>query len=80
MVIRIQCKDQVGLVGNILTVRASQDINIVSMKEHVDTIENHLFIPIDTQSVGDFSMIERQLKAVLLSEASIKINPKAEKR
>ena len=50
------------------------------MKEHVDTIENHLFIPIDTQSVGDFFMIERQLKAVLSSEASIKINPKAEKR
>jgi len=68
------------LVGSILTVRASQDINIVSMREHVDTIENHLFIPIDTQSVGDFSMIERQLKAVLSSEATIKINPKAEKR
>lgn len=50
------------------------------MKEHFDTIENHLFIPIDTQSVGDFSMIERQLKAVLSSEATIKINPKAEKR
>jgi len=68
------------LVGSILTVRASQDINIVSMKEHVDTIENHLFIPIDTQSIGDFFMIERQLKAVLSSEATIKINPRAEKR
>lgn len=50
------------------------------MREHADTIENHLFIPIDTQSVGDFSMIERQLKTVLSSEATIKINPKAEKR
>ena len=68
------------MVGSIITARASQDINIVSMREHADTIENHLFIPIDTQSVGDFSMIERQLKTVLSSEATIKINPKAEKR
>jgi formyltetrahydrofolate deformylase len=80
MIILIQCKDQVGLVGSISTVLASEGINIVSMREHVDTIDNRFFIRIDAQGVGDFSMIERQLKAVLPSEATIKINPKAEKK
>ncbi len=80
MIILIQCKDQVGLVGSISTVLASQGINIVSMREHVDTIDNRFFIRIDAQGVDDFSMIERQLKAVLPAEAAIKINPKAEKK
>lgn len=80
MIILIQCKDQVGLVGSISTVLASQGINIVSMREHVDTIDNRFFIRIDAQDVGDFSIIERQLKAVLPAEAAIKINSKGEKK
>ena len=80
MIILIQCKDQVGLVGNISTVLASQHINIVSMREHVDTIDNRFFIRIDAQGVADFSMIAHQLKVVLPEEATIKINPKAEKK
>lgn len=80
MIILIQCKDQVGLVGSISTVLASQGINIVSMREHVDTIDNRFFIRIDAQGIDDFSVVEGQLKAVLPTEAAIKINPKIEKK
>ncbi len=80
MIILIQCRDQVGLVGSISTVLASEGINIVSMREHVDTIDNRFFIRIDAQGVVDFSMIAHQLKVVLPAEATIKINPKAEKK
>ncbi len=80
MIILIQCKDHVGLVGAISTVLASQGINIVSMREHVDTIENRFFLRIDAQGVNDFSVVQRQLKDVLPTEAAIKINPKAEKK
>lgn len=80
MIILIQCKDQVGLVGSISTVLASLGINIVSMREHVDTIDNRFFIRIDAQGIDDFSVVERQLKAVLPTEAAIKINPKIEKK
>jgi formyltetrahydrofolate deformylase len=80
MIILIQCKDQVGLVGSISTVLASQGINIVSMREHVDSIDNRFFIRIDAQGIDDFTEVERQLKSVLPTEAAIKINPKTEKK
>jgi formyltetrahydrofolate deformylase len=36
MVILIQCKDRVGLVAAITSVLAARNLNIVSMREHVD--------------------------------------------
>src|SRR5665647_928099 len=80
MVILIQCKDQVGLVGAISTVLAKQEINIVSMREHVDTIDNRFFVRIVVEGSGDFLLLEHQLKAVLPAEAAIKINPQPEKK
>ena len=80
MVILIQCKDQVGLVGAIANILAEQGINIVSMREHVDTIDNRFFLRVVVVGSGDFLLVERQLKAVLPAEASIKINPQPEKK
>jgi len=80
MVILIQCKDQVGLVGAIANILAEQGINIVSMREHVDTIDNRFFLRVVVVGSGDFLLVERQLKAILPAEASIKINPQPEKK
>ena len=80
MVILIQCKDQVGLVAAISTVLEKQAINIVSMREHVDTIDNRFFVRVVVEGSIDYLLLERQLKAVLPAEAAIKVNPQPEKK
>ena len=80
MIILIQCKDQVGLVGAISTVLAQQGVNIVAMREHVDTIDNRFFVRIATAGDTDFLLLQQQLKAVLPNEATIEINPTVEKK
>lgn len=80
MIILIQCKDQVGLVGAISTVLAQQGVNIVAMREHVDTIDNRFFVRIATAGDTDFLLLQQQLKAVLPDEATIEINPTVEKK
>ncbi len=80
MIILIQCKDQVGLVGAISTVLATQGVNIVAMREHVDTIDNRFFVRIATAGDTDFLLLQQQLKAVLPDEATIEINPTVEKK
>ncbi|WP_315825032.1 ACT domain-containing protein [Paraflavitalea speifideaquila] len=43
MIILIQCMDRVGLVAAISGVLARQQLNIVSLREHVDKAENRFF-------------------------------------
>jgi formyltetrahydrofolate deformylase len=43
MIIVIQCKDRVGLVAAIAGLMAAEQINIISMREHVDTVEELFF-------------------------------------
>ena len=50
MIILIQCKDKVGLVAVIAQVMAGNGINILSMREHVDTIEGQFFLRLATDS------------------------------
>ncbi len=80
MVILIQCKDQVGLVVAISSVLAKQGINIVAMREHVDTVDNRFFVRVVVEGKVDFLLLEHQLKAVLPPEAAIKVNPQPEKK
>lgn len=80
MIILIQCKDQVGLVGAISTVLAQQGVNIIAMREHVDTIGNRFFVRIATAGDTDLLLLQQQLKAVLPDEATIEINPTLEKK
>ena len=47
MVIVIQCADKVGLVATISGLLQSQDLNIVSMREHVDAIQNRFFARVE---------------------------------
>ncbi len=80
MVILIQCKDQVGLVAIISSVLAKQGNNIIAMREHVDTVDNRFFVRVVVEGSVDFLLLEHQLKAVLPSDAAIKVNPQPEKK
>lgn len=80
MVIVIQCKDQVGLVAAIAGLLASAGINIVSMREHVDTSENRFFMRVVTEQLADPMQIEQQLYQVLPADAVIAVNPAPQKK
>jgi formyltetrahydrofolate deformylase len=74
MIIVIQCKDQVGLVGSISTILAKHQLNIVSMREHVDKAENIFFVRLQVED-GDDTGLEATLKEVLPDGAIISVNP-----
>src|SRR4051794_8936112 len=80
MVIVIQCKDQVGLVASITTVLKNRDINIISMREFVNTEDNRFFVRIETAESYAADIIEEELKAVLPDDAAIKVNPLPDKK
>lgn len=80
MVILIQCKDQVGLVAAITTVLAKQQVNIISMREHVDTVDNRFFVRIVIEGATNTTVIEQELSGVLPAVAEIKVNPEPEKK
>ena len=83
MVIRIQCTDRVGLVASIAGVLSASNINILSMREHVDTAQNRFFIRLVTAvtcAETDAERLTRQLQQVLPAAAEITVNPSPEKK
>ena len=80
MIILIQCKDKVGLVAVIAQVMARNGINILSMREHVDTIERHFFLRLATHSHSDADKLYHELKTLLPEDAIITVNPQPEKK
>lgn len=83
MVIRIQCTDRVGLVASIAGVLSAIDINILSMREHVDTAQNRFFIRLVTTTTGaetDAETLTKQLQLVLPAAAEITVNPSPDKK
>lgn len=80
MVILIQCKDRVGLVAAISGVLAARNLNIVSMREHVDVQANFFFARIVSAQETAIDDLHQQLKAVLPADAIISINPQPEKK
>ncbi len=80
MVILIQCKDRVGLVAAITGVLAARNLNIVSMREHVDVQANVFFARIVSAQETAVDALQEQLKAVLPVDANISINPEPEKK
>ena len=83
MVIRIQCTDRVGLVASIAGVLSAIDINILSMREHVDTVQNRFFIRLVTAVTGaetDADTLTNQLQLVLPAAAEITVNPSPDKK
>jgi formyltetrahydrofolate deformylase len=80
MIVVIQCKDQVGLVAGITGVLAKEQLNIVSLREHVDKIENRFFIRVHLEQDIDPEWLEVKLKQILPADAVINVTPQPEKR
>lgn len=80
MVILIQCKDKTGLVAAIAKVMADENINIISMREHVDMNDNRFFTRIVTEQHADAHSLQQQLQSVLPADAMITVNPEPEKK
>ena len=80
MIIVIQCVDRVGLVAAITAVLAKEQLNIVSMREHVDQVNNRFFMRLEITYTGNSNLIEKILSDVLPPDADIGINPLPEKK
>jgi formyltetrahydrofolate deformylase len=80
LVVLIQCKDQVGLVAAIAGVMARYDINIISMREHVDTVANRFFARLVSDQYTDTEQLRQDLATVLPADALVSVNPEPEKK
>lgn len=80
MIIVIQCKDQVGLVASITTILAKHQLNIISMREYVDKVENMFFLRLHVDDNKDEILLEKFIKDVLPNDAVISVNPKPSKK
>lgn len=80
MVALIQSKDRVGLVADISRIMAAAQLNIVSLREHVDKEENRFYIRIETERETDPVSLEKEIRQVLPENALISINPRPEKK
>ncbi|WP_343304707.1 formyltetrahydrofolate deformylase [Chitinophaga niabensis] len=80
MIILIQSKDQIGLVAVISGILAKAGLNIVSLREHVDKVENRFFMRIEAENETDPLQLEAAIRQVLPEKALITINPKQEKK
>ncbi len=82
MLIVIQCIDKVGLVAAISGLMEKEKINIISMREHVDTTENLFFARLELLPAPktDPQMLYLALQQILPVDALIKINPNPQKK
>jgi len=80
MVIVIQCKDQVGLVAAISGILAQKQVNIVSMREHVDAPDNRFFARLVVENNEEAISLQNELRSVLPAGAFVNVNPLPEKR
>jgi formyltetrahydrofolate deformylase len=80
MVIVIQCKDRVGLVAAISGLMAQKQINIVSMREHVDVSDNRFFARLVVETNDDAISLQHELESVLPDKALVSVNPLPEKK
>ena len=80
MVILIQCKDRVGLVAAISGLMARKNINIVSMREHVDTVANQFFVRLVGEKYSNTVELLNDLRVALPADAIISVNPDPEKK
>ena len=75
MIIVIQCTDRVGLVADISGLLSEEGLNIVSLREHVDTAENLFFMHLDVAGTADDTALAAKMQGVLPADAIININP-----
>ena len=80
MIILIQCTDRIGLVAAISGVLASEGLNIISLREHVDQAENRFFLRLETALYADTEKLASALRLVLPADASLTIDTGAKKQ
>ena len=80
MIILIQCTDKIGLVAAISAVLAAENLNITSLREHVDQAENRFFLRLETPSHPDTGKLSAALKNVLPADASLTIDTGSKKQ
>ncbi|MET1054713.1 MAG: formyltetrahydrofolate deformylase [Pedobacter sp.] len=80
MIIVIHCKDHIGLVAAISNVLAIHQLNIVSMREHVDVQENRFYVRLQVDQTADEDTLHEELQNVLPAGAMITINPLPHKK
>jgi len=80
MVIVIQCADQTGLVSAITGVLAAKNLNIISLREHVDQTENRFYMRLEVTEAFDADLLLSEFKRVLPPAALITINPLPHKK
>jgi len=80
MIILIQCKDKVGLVAAISGLMAKKGINIISMREYVDTEANRFFARLATEQYTDAPGLGAELRTVLPVDAIVEVSPEHEKK
>ncbi|RKR83127.1 formyltetrahydrofolate deformylase [Mucilaginibacter gracilis] len=80
MIIVIQCKDQVGLVAAISGVLAKQQLNIIAMREHVDTQESRFYMRLQIEQSTNEQALALEMQTVLPTDAVITINPVPQKK
>jgi formyltetrahydrofolate deformylase len=81
LTILISCPDQVGLVTNITRVLASQQLNIVAMREFVDEANKAFFTRIAcTGSIDNKNQLEQKLFETLPNDAEVNVIAQQEKQ
>jgi formyltetrahydrofolate deformylase len=80
MIIVIHCRDHVGLVAAISNVLAGRQLNIISMREHVDAQENRFYVRLQVDQTAEEHALQEELQQVLPAEAIISINPLPQKK
>lgn len=79
MIITIQCQDRVGLVAQISKVLATRNVNIITMREFVDTANNNFFARLEVTNSNEISCITNTLKLVLPNNAAVNVSPESKK-
>ena len=81
VLILITCPDKVGLVALISRIVANHELNIIAMREFVDTATATFFTRIECQGfLNNDKAIFNELTEHLPEGAAITINPKKEKK
>lgn len=80
MIVVIQCKDRVGLVAAISGILAEERLNIVSMLEHVDKVENRFFMHLELEQEAPAAALEKKMQGLLPPDAVITVNPLPQKK
>lgn len=80
MIIIIQCSDRVGLVADISRILSEAQLNIVSMREHVDKAGDRFFMRLEVDGLGNEAQLEEKMQQILPEGAIIHVNPVPDKK